>query len=87
MAYYEGIGAFQVLRRLPELVSAVTPEELQRVAASRLQPWQRTLGWLRPVRAVAAPTTPVLSPPPPGPHKGPADRSETPPIPAARSGS
>src|SRR6185369_5705525 len=77
MAYYEGIGAFQILRRLPELVSAVTPEDLQRVAASRLQPWQRTIGWLRPDAAVAAPATPVLTVPPPGPRKTPADSSET----------
>jgi zinc protease len=77
MAYYEGIGAFQVLRRLPELVSAVTPEDLQRVAASRLQPWQRTIGWLRPDAAVAAPATPVLTTPPPGPRAEPPNSGET----------
>ena len=49
MAYYEGIGAFQVLKRLPELVAAVTPEDVQRAAAARLQPWQRTVGWVDPV--------------------------------------
>lgn len=46
MAYYEGIGAFEVLRRLPGLVAAVTPEDLRRAAAARLQPYRRTIGWL-----------------------------------------
>ena len=43
MAFYEGIGAFQVLKRLPELIAAVTPEDIQRAAAARLPrppfPW------------------------------------------------
>ncbi|MFP5288169.1 MAG: M16 family metallopeptidase, partial [Thermoanaerobaculia bacterium] len=49
MAYYEGIGAFGVLKRLPELVAAVTPDDVQRAAAARLQPWQRTVGRVHPV--------------------------------------
>ncbi|HEX5718627.1 MAG TPA: insulinase family protein [Thermoanaerobaculia bacterium] len=55
MAFYEGIGAFQVLKRLPELVAAVTPEEVQRAAAARLQPWQRTIGWVHPAPPPAVP--------------------------------
>jgi len=78
MAFFEGIGAFEVLRRLPELVSAVTPEDLQRVAASRLQPWQRTIGWMRPDAPVAAPATPVLTAPPAGPRAEPPRAAEPP---------
>jgi predicted Zn-dependent peptidase len=59
MAYYEGIGAFGVLKRLPELVAAVTPEDIRRAAAARLQPWQRTIGWMHPVPPPAAPPSPA----------------------------
>jgi zinc protease len=65
MAFFEGIGAFETLRRLPELVAGVTAEDVRRVAASRLQPWQRTIGWLRSGPPPAAPATPVVTPPPP----------------------
>ncbi|HEY2739467.1 MAG TPA: insulinase family protein, partial [Thermoanaerobaculia bacterium] len=82
MAFFEGIGAFEILRRLPELVSAVTPEDLQRVAASRLQPWQRTLGWMRADAPVAVPATPVLTAPPPG-SRPEAPRAAEPPHPNA----
>ncbi|HEX3528708.1 MAG TPA: insulinase family protein [Thermoanaerobaculia bacterium] len=78
MAFFEGIGAFEILRRLPELVSAVTPEDLQRVAASRLQPWQRTIGWMRPDAPVAVPAIPVLAAPPPGPRAEPPHAAEPP---------
>jgi predicted Zn-dependent peptidase len=67
MAYFEGIGAFPVLERLPELVSAVTAEDLRRVAASRLQPWQRTIGWVRPDAPLAAPAAAMAAPPLPEP--------------------
>jgi predicted Zn-dependent peptidase len=65
MAFFEGIGAFETLRRLPELVAAVTPEDLRRVATSRLQPWQRTIGWMRSGPPPAAPATPVATSPQP----------------------
>lgn len=45
MAFFEGIGAFDVLRKLPDLVNAVTARDVQRVAAKYLQPYQRTIGW------------------------------------------
>jgi predicted Zn-dependent peptidase len=61
MAYFEGIGAFPVLHRLPELAAAVTPQDLQRVAASRLQPWQRTLGWVHPDAPLAVPAEPAMA--------------------------
>ncbi len=68
MAFYEGIGAFHVLKRLPELIAAVTPEDVQRAAAARLQPWQRTIGWVHPapppVPSTAAPRMVEDSPAP-----------------------
>lgn len=60
MAFYEGIGAFDVLRHLPERIAAVTAEDLRRVAIRRLQPWQRTIGWF-----LAG--APLIAPPPPPP--------------------
>jgi len=45
MAYFEGIGAFPVLQKLPELVKAVTPEEIRTLARKYLRPEQRTIGW------------------------------------------
>jgi predicted Zn-dependent peptidase len=45
MAYFEGIGAFPVLQKLPNLIQAVTPADIQRVAAKYLGPEQRTIGW------------------------------------------
>jgi zinc protease len=45
MAYWEGIGAFNVLQKIQSLVAAVTPEDVQRVARKYLQPHQRTIGW------------------------------------------
>jgi hypothetical protein len=68
LAFYEGIGAFDTLGRLPELVAAVTSQDLQRVAVARLQPWQRTIGWVHPGAPVPPPATPVLTPPPAAPR-------------------
>ena len=45
LAFFEGIGARGVLLRLPELVAAVTADDVQRVAAAYLRPEQRTIGW------------------------------------------
>ncbi len=81
MAFYEGIGAFAVLQRLPELVAAVTAEDLRRAAVRRLQPWQRTIGWFHagaPLAALPAPApvnAPASSPPAaPEPSREKADR-------------
>ncbi|HEX7183684.1 MAG TPA: insulinase family protein [Thermoanaerobaculia bacterium] len=62
MAFYEGIGAFEVLRRLPALVDALTPEDLQRAAAARLQPYQRTIGWVHAGPPLILPPTVPSSP-------------------------
>ncbi|MES1240859.1 MAG: insulinase family protein [Acidobacteriota bacterium] len=56
MAYFEGIGAFAVLKRLPDLVAAVTPEDIQRAAATWLRPEQRTIGWVHLGPMPAVPT-------------------------------
>ncbi|HKH46645.1 MAG TPA: insulinase family protein [Thermoanaerobaculia bacterium] len=73
MAFYEGIGAFDVLRHLPERIAAVTAEELRRTALRRLQPWQRTIGWFFAGAPLMAP--PPLQPAAPAPS--PASSAET----------
>jgi predicted Zn-dependent peptidase len=78
MSYFAAIGAFPVLRRLPELVAAVTAEDLQRVAAGRLQPWQRTIGWVHPGAPLAAAQIPVLTAPPSPPSVEPGIGKTTP---------
>ncbi|MCI0414747.1 insulinase family protein [bacterium] len=45
MAFFEGIDAFTVLQKLPDLVSRVSAEEIQRTAEKYLQPQLRTIGW------------------------------------------
>ena len=73
MAFYEGIGAFDVLRHLPERVAAVTAEDLRRVAIRRLQPWQRTIGWF-------SAGAPLMAPPPPPPAPMAASASSAEPV-------
>jgi predicted Zn-dependent peptidase len=79
MAFFEGIGAFAVLKHLPELVAAVTPEDIQRAAATWLQPTQRTIGWVHPGPMPTAPAARPV-PPPIADHPTPARPAE-----AARS--
>jgi zinc protease len=45
MAFFEGVGAFEVLQKLPELISRVFAADIQRVAQKYLQSNQRTVGW------------------------------------------
>ncbi len=45
MAYFEGLGAFPVLQKLPALLQAVTPADIGRMAKKYLRPEQRTIGW------------------------------------------
>jgi zinc protease len=45
LAYFEGLGALDVLLALPDALTNVGPEEIRRVAGTFLQPWQRTIGW------------------------------------------
>lgn len=63
MAFFEGIGAFAVLKHLPELVAAVTPEDVRRAAAFWLRPEQRTIGWVHPGPVPVAPAARPIPPP------------------------
>jgi predicted Zn-dependent peptidase len=63
MAFFEGIGAFTVLKRLPDLVAAVTPEAIQGAAALWLRPEQRTIGWVHPGPMPEVPATRTAPPP------------------------
>ncbi len=45
LAYFEGIGALDALLELPGRLAAVTPADLQRVAAACLTPEKQTIGW------------------------------------------
>jgi zinc protease len=89
MAYFEGIGAFEILKRLPELVAAVTPEDVQRAAAAWLQPAQRTIGWVHPGPVPPAPAArPVLDIPsrPAAPVMPPEAARSAPRVKALRNG-
>lgn len=55
LAYYEGLGAFDVLVALPERIAAVTAEDVQRVARAYLDPQRRTVGWYVPGTAAGLP--------------------------------
>ena len=69
MAFFEGIGAFAVLKHLPELVASVTPEDIRRAASAWLRPEQRTIGWVHPR---PMPVTPTLGAAPPSLEDRPA---------------
>jgi zinc protease len=45
MAFFKGVGAFDVLQKLPEFISRVSSTDIQRVAEKYLQPNLRTVGW------------------------------------------
>lgn len=48
LAYFESIGALDALLRLPASVSAVSADDVHRVAATYLAPGQRTIAWYEP---------------------------------------
>jgi zinc protease len=62
LAYFEGLGALDILVNLSSSLADVGPEDIRRVARTFLQPWQRTVGWY------------LAGPPPPDP---PADVKRT----------
>ncbi|HEX4966155.1 MAG TPA: insulinase family protein [Thermoanaerobaculia bacterium] len=62
MAFFAAAGAFSVLTSLPERLAAVSPQDLRRVAATYLQPWQRTIGWFVPGPLPAVPQEPQSPP-------------------------
>jgi zinc protease len=45
LAYFEGLGALDVLLGLSSSLADVGPDDIRRVARTYLQPWQRTVGW------------------------------------------
>ena len=74
LAYFDGLGALDVLLQLPQRIEAVRAADVQRIAQAWLHPWSRTIGWYvpedaaSPPRAVAAtPEPPPLTSPPPAP--------------------
>lgn len=46
LAFFEGVGAFDMLLDLPRRVAAVTPPDVQRVVRAYLAPEKRTVAWL-----------------------------------------
>lgn len=73
LAFFEGIGAFDVLIDLPRQVAAVTPSDVQRVARTYLAPERRTVAWLVGGEPAASPTGAG------NPHPA-ADRAGAPPV-------
>ena len=60
LAFFEGIDALDVLQNLPQMLAKVTADDVKRVAATYLQPTQRTIGWYEPgTPAPAIPLGPV----------------------------
>lgn len=54
LAFFDGLHALDTLLELPERVSAVTREDVRRVARDWLQPESRTIGWHVPGSPVSA---------------------------------
>lgn len=48
LAFYEGLGAYDALIGLPTSVSAVTAEDVRRIARAYLNPQRLTVGWYVP---------------------------------------
>jgi len=82
LAYFEGLGALDVLLSLPERVAAVTAADVRRVAGTWLNPWQRTIAWYGPrahveVTSAAGVERPAIA-------AGPAAPLDLEPLPPAR---
>lgn len=48
LAYFDGLGALEVLLGLEEAIDKVSASDIQRVAGRYFQPFQRTIGWTLP---------------------------------------
>ena len=48
LAYFDGLGALEVLLGLEDAIETVTPADIQRVANRYFQPHQRTIAWSTP---------------------------------------
>ncbi|HEX5788616.1 MAG TPA: pitrilysin family protein, partial [Woeseiaceae bacterium] len=73
LAYFDGLGALDVLLGLPARVAAVAPGDVRRVARRYLQPGQRSIAWylpgaeqVLPAEADVAEAAPAPPPAPPG---------------------
>ncbi|MCJ7557046.1 MAG: insulinase family protein [Gammaproteobacteria bacterium] len=53
LAYFDGLGALDVLLGLETSLSAVSAEDVMQTARRYLQPYQRSIGWYVPGEAVA----------------------------------
>ena len=69
LAFFEGIGALDVLLDMPRHVSAVTAADIQRVARAYLDPNRLTIGWMVPGKP-AAPLATGGKPTPAGDRPG-----------------
>ncbi len=71
LAFFEGIGALDVLLTLPERLGTVSPDDVLAVAQRYLAPERRTIAWYRPGAtgepAPAATSPAAIAPPAPGP--------------------
>lgn len=56
LAYFDGLGALEILLGLEEAIESLTPEDIQVLANRYFQPHQRTIGWSLP----GAVSTPAL---------------------------
>ena len=84
LAFFEGLGAFDMLLSLPERVAAVTAEDVRRLAQSYLAPDLRTVGWYRPGQPAVAKALGAGSPRPAADRPGTAPAGEPAPAPQLR---
>lgn len=54
LAFFEGIGALDILLSMPRSIAAVTASDIQRVAAVYLAPEKLTVGWMVPGKFAGA---------------------------------
>ncbi len=62
LAFFEGLGALDVLLTLPQRVARVTPADVSRVARTWLAPERRTIAWYRPGAAAGPEPPPAPAP-------------------------
>ncbi|MBT8078618.1 MAG: insulinase family protein [Gammaproteobacteria bacterium] len=63
LAFFEGLGALDVLLTLPQRLQRVTAKDMRRVAATWLQPERRTIAWYAPRKNdPATAPAPVIEP-------------------------
>jgi predicted Zn-dependent peptidase len=56
LAFFEGVGALDILLAMPRRVAGVTAADIQRVARTYLVPDKLTVGWMVPGESPGAPT-------------------------------